>query len=55
MTMHHVLLAYDGSHGAKQALEDLKRNRVGLSNQVEVLVFCVAEAWSAANLPSFGA
>ena len=53
--MHHVLLAYDGSHGAKQALEDLKRNRVGLSNQVEVLVFCVAEAWSAANLPSFGA
>jgi nucleotide-binding universal stress UspA family protein len=48
-------MAYDGSNGAKQALEDLKRNRAGLSNQVEILVLCIADIWTATRFASFGA
>ena len=48
-----VLMAYDGSHGAKQALEDLKRNRAGLPDGMEVIVLCVADIWTAARSTSF--
>ena len=51
----NILLAYDGSSGAKMALEDLKRNRAGLPIEAGVLVLCVAEVWGAANPPDFGA
>jgi nucleotide-binding universal stress UspA family protein len=50
-----VLLAYDGTGGAKQALEDLKRNRAGLPAETEVAVLTVAEALSVEGAPSFGA
>lgn len=46
-----VLLAYDGSAGAKLALEDLKRNRAGFPSRAEVLVLCVADTWSSTAPP----
>jgi nucleotide-binding universal stress UspA family protein len=49
-----VLLAYDGSNGAKQALEDLKRNRAGLPKEGEIIVLCVADVWTTARVASFG-
>jgi len=52
-TLSKFVLAYDGSPGAKLALEDLKRNRAGLPATAEVLVLCVADTWSATAPPGF--
>ena len=53
--MRNVLVAYDGSVGAKAALEDLKRNRAGLPKEAEVVVLCIADVWTASRFASFGA
>lgn len=49
-----VLLAYDGSPGAVQALEDLLHNRAGLPPETEVLVVCAADIWRLIRVPSVG-
>ncbi len=49
-----VLFAYDGTSGAKRALDDLERNRPGLPNDIQVLVLCIADVWTAARFASFG-
>src|SRR3989338_2984321 len=53
--MRNVLVAYDGSVGAKAALEDLKQNRAGLPKEAEVVVLCIADVWTASRFASFGA
>jgi hypothetical protein len=40
-----ILIAYDGSGGARQALEDLKR--AGLPREAEAVTLSVAEMWLA--------
>ena len=50
-----VLLAYDKSPGAAIALEHLARQRAGLPDDVETIVLCVADMWSAPTMPSFSA
>ncbi len=41
-----VLIAYDGTKGAKGALNHLKKQRAGLPDHLEVLVLCIADVWS---------
>ena len=47
-----VLIAYDGSEGAKAALDDLQR--AGLGNSVQAIILSVAELWLPAPPPSTG-
>ena len=52
--MQKILIAYDGSKGAKVALEHLKKHRAGLPERLEALVLCVADVWTATRLAAFG-
>ncbi|HWN07844.1 MAG TPA: universal stress protein [Pyrinomonadaceae bacterium] len=47
-----ILIAYDGSAGADEALDDLPR--AGLGNSVEALILSVAELWLPPPPPSTG-
>ena len=49
-----LLIAYDGSEGARSALEHLARHQAGLSEPVEALVLCLANVWTTAALPMLG-
>jgi nucleotide-binding universal stress UspA family protein len=49
-----VLIAYDGSQGARHALEDLSRNRAGLPVTSDVLVLCAADIWRTVTISSIG-
>jgi nucleotide-binding universal stress UspA family protein len=52
--LRRILLAFDGSKGATQALVDLKRNRAGLAGDVEMIVLCVADMLTAERFGAFG-
>ncbi len=47
-----ILIAYDGSEGAKAALDDLPR--AGLGNSIEAIILSVAELWLPPPPPSTG-
>ena len=47
-----VLIAYDGSEGAKAAFDDLQR--AGLGKSVEAIILSVAEVWLPPQQPSAG-
>lgn len=54
MTLRNILIAFDGSPGARQALEHLKQRRAGLPKRLQALVLCVTDVWTAAMASAVG-